>query len=286
MTFCPGALTVDFVVVPSRVTLWRLALLVVVVLPPLVCAAGAPPTRRQVRRAQAHVDRGDRAFEAGRYADAIADYGDAFALVPNPTLLWNIARAYEHLDDLAMARLFFERYAAADLDPDRRRAVSDKLAQLRAGTTPPEPKSSPSSSPPAAVPAPETVDVPAVPTTVTVADRGSVRTAGWIALGLSAALLGGGGALYGVAASDFDRIESAARDPDGTVTGMTRGRALELQDRANDMTAAGVALLAIGATGLATSITLLLVDDGPGRAVTAVPTSDGAGAGVLLQGRF
>jgi hypothetical protein len=44
-------------------------------------------------------DVGNKAYDAGRYEDALKDYQQAFALVPRPNLLFNIAKTFQQLGD-------------------------------------------------------------------------------------------------------------------------------------------------------------------------------------------
>jgi hypothetical protein len=72
--------------------------------------------------------RGDEAFDARRYQEAIEHYDAAYAARPDPTLLYNLARAYQRLGDYATALGYFERFIATA--PDQTRARVPGLERL------------------------------------------------------------------------------------------------------------------------------------------------------------
>jgi len=56
------------------------------------------------------VDAGSDHFRAGRYQEAISEFREALAVLHNPGLVWNIARAYEELGDVRNALHYFEDF--------------------------------------------------------------------------------------------------------------------------------------------------------------------------------
>ncbi len=86
-------------------------------------------------------------FNAGRYEEAIQRFEQAYGLVPDPNLLFNIARSHEKLGRTNDAITFYERFKTVPgiRDGDRERAdrrLEALRAQLRtpvppAGTVPP-----------------------------------------------------------------------------------------------------------------------------------------------------
>ena len=77
--------------------------------------------RRRLRRV---VSRGMAAIRAGRYLDGVASLTRAYEIEPNPSLLFNIGRAYEDAGQPASAIAYFRRYLStrpADAAAVRRR---------------------------------------------------------------------------------------------------------------------------------------------------------------------
>lgn len=64
--------------------------------------AGAPALAANPR-AQALIKEGDRLYKENKYLEAAAALKDAYALEPNPTLLYNIARALDQAGELQQA---------------------------------------------------------------------------------------------------------------------------------------------------------------------------------------
>ena len=71
----------------------------------LVCGvAHAQPARRE---AGEHFKAGQQAQAEGRYRDAIAEYDQAYALLPHANALFNIAFCYEKLGEWAQAADYY-----------------------------------------------------------------------------------------------------------------------------------------------------------------------------------
>ena len=74
---------------------------------------------------------GTRAYEEGRFQDAIDLLLRAYALRQEPVLLFNLARAYEATGDLSKAVESYSRYLASDPDATDRKSVAQRIAVLR-----------------------------------------------------------------------------------------------------------------------------------------------------------
>lgn len=75
---------------------------------------------------------GVKAFQEGRYNDAIRFFEEAHRLGGPPFELWNIAKCHLRLDQPEQAAEVIERYLATkDLPPDDRKEASDQLDELR-----------------------------------------------------------------------------------------------------------------------------------------------------------
>jgi hypothetical protein len=62
--------------------------------------------------ARRELDLGNEAFEKGAYADALAAYRRAHALVPSPNLLFNLAQAHRNLGQNVEAAALYQRFLA------------------------------------------------------------------------------------------------------------------------------------------------------------------------------
>lgn len=78
--------------------------------------------------------RGDAALDAGRPAEALAAYEEAFALAPSSVLLFNRARCHERLEQFPQALQLLERFSLEAEDSVRARvpALDELLASYRA----------------------------------------------------------------------------------------------------------------------------------------------------------
>jgi tetratricopeptide (TPR) repeat protein len=107
-----------------RALLIVLALGIGVGAPRLSAAQG--DLREQARRL---VTEGQAAQDGGRYDEAIALYERAYALVPHPELLYNLAQAHRLKGDLDPALAHYRRYLAIDpkgrVSADARRRVTE-----------------------------------------------------------------------------------------------------------------------------------------------------------------
>jgi hypothetical protein len=75
---------------------------------------------------------GVKAFQEGRYNDAIRFFEEAHRLGGPPFELWNIAKCHVRLDQPEQAAEMLERYLATkDLPPDDRKEASEQLEELR-----------------------------------------------------------------------------------------------------------------------------------------------------------
>src|SRR6185295_4571701 len=61
---------------------------------------------------------------------AIDEYAKAYAIKPHPSVLYNIARNYERLEDWGDAAEYFKRYLAASPDADDRAKVEQRIVEL------------------------------------------------------------------------------------------------------------------------------------------------------------
>ena len=122
-----------------------IAIVLVLLLAVADAAAQGAPTAEQKRAAKTHFQQGRAFYEAGAYADAVSAYQRAFALVPLPDLLFNIAQAYRMQGELEKAYAAAKEHlfawpelneAVINLDdPFGRKLMADTTATLRIGYT-------------------------------------------------------------------------------------------------------------------------------------------------------
>jgi tetratricopeptide (TPR) repeat protein len=72
--------------------------------------AQKPPTAQQKKAAKAHYQQGTAFYEAGGYDDAVREYQEAYALVPLPELLFNIAQCHRMKGNKPKAIEAYQRY--------------------------------------------------------------------------------------------------------------------------------------------------------------------------------
>jgi hypothetical protein len=102
-------------------------------------ARGQAPASGDSTSAASHFERGARAYESGRFDEAIASFEHAYALDPEPILLFNIAQAYRRLGNTEQALHHYRRYhdSAPPNAPDQadaeRRIVELEAARTSAG---------------------------------------------------------------------------------------------------------------------------------------------------------
>jgi hypothetical protein len=242
----------------------KLALLVSVQTPPAPApAAAAASNQAEVERLFAE---GASMYKAGKYRPAIEKFEEAYALFPEPNLIYNIARAYEALGDVDQAIM---KYRLCSTHPrgteDLKAKATSKLAVLSAAKA--SGAAAPNPSPPS------TTEAGAAPSTPSPAPGAAVVTApppssglpiwgiaGGTAAGVGALVGVGGGVLFAVGAATHDQLQSDldAVSADG-VSSLTRAQADAASADGTNQKTIGVALLATGGVLLAGSIPLFAV---------------------------
>lgn len=110
---------------------------------------------------QAHVERAAKAHKAGNFEGALEELKAAYAIDPQPKLLYAIAQVYAKLDDCTAAIEHYEKFLEADKDRSKRAVVQqaiDACKQKLAAAAAAEPP-----APAEAEPTPPIPDEPAPP---------------------------------------------------------------------------------------------------------------------------
>jgi tetratricopeptide (TPR) repeat protein len=125
-------------------------------------AARAQSDSDKRQQAKEHYEMANRFYDVGKYGDAINEYEQAYLLVEDPALLFNIGQAYRLWDHLEDAIRSYKNYLRRRPDASNRAEVEKKIADLertlderrRAGALQPQnpPSASVSGFPSAATP--------------------------------------------------------------------------------------------------------------------------------------
>lgn len=194
----------------------------------IVLAAATPADAKPKNDApsvQVHMDRAAKAHKAGNFQEALVELQAAYAIEPQPKLLYAIAQVYAKLDQCTEAIDYYERFLEADKSKQAvvRQAIDackKKLAEAAVTTseqtppTEPPPPEQPVEPPPVeAAPPPSPPPSPS-PATVTVTTQ--AMQSSWYSDVLGDALvLGGVGAavgavfMYRAAKSDVDKADAS-----------------------------------------------------------------------------
>jgi len=91
----------------------------------------ARPTAAIVSEAQRRFARGNNLSRLGNYSEALLAYQAALDLYEEPSILYNLAQAYEKLRDPGQAALMFERYLVARPKARDRDTVLARITSLK-----------------------------------------------------------------------------------------------------------------------------------------------------------
>ena len=97
-----------------------------------VCAQTSPvdPTTEREREAKSRYDAAVSAYQAGHYQQAIKLFLVADQLAPRAALAFNIAQAYDRLEDSPGALRFFREYLRRETSPGNGEGVRKRIAEL------------------------------------------------------------------------------------------------------------------------------------------------------------
>lgn len=210
-----------------------------------------PKSSASRREAKRLFDRGRIAFRAKRYEEAILRWQESYALSNEPLILWNIANAFEELDQPAEALGYLQEWAP-HAKPEEEAELKERIARLEKAVEALPPEPSPSTDPGGGT---VDVDVPdAEPQ-----DDGppTVQVAGWAMVGIGGAAVVTGVVLDVVAAGMRPDSDALCRDIDGDLLCRTAGR--DDISNSNTLALAGDVTWIVGGVVAATGLTLALV---------------------------
>ena len=139
-------------------------------------SAQAQLTPQQKQEIHQHYDRATRAYDLGKYPEAVDEYQKVYEIDGDPVMLYNIAQAYRLNDQPQDAIHFYRRYLQRSPDARNREDVERKIAsqekvieekrKAAAAVQPPPIPTTPKTTP-APKPAPVVVEPPPPPPVVT-----------------------------------------------------------------------------------------------------------------------
>jgi hypothetical protein len=112
-------------------------LAIVLMLGPVQLAVAAPKRAQsrpervdpEEKQARVHFKKAERAFNLGKFADALISYQAAFEAKPLPAFVFNIAQCHRNLDDPERALFFYRRYLALDPEGPHRKLVESLIEE-------------------------------------------------------------------------------------------------------------------------------------------------------------
>jgi len=121
--------------------------------------AHAQLTPQQKQEARQHYEKATRAYDVGKYQEAIEEYQKAYEIGADPPMLYNIAQAYRLSDQPAEALRMYRRYLQRAPNAKNREDVEHKIADLEKLL---EDRKKATAAPPPAQPPPAPVIVPPI----------------------------------------------------------------------------------------------------------------------------
>jgi tetratricopeptide (TPR) repeat protein len=191
-------------------------------------------TPQQKQEMKAHYDKATRAYDVGKYNEAVEEYQKAYEIGGDPAMLYNIGQAYRLGDQPAEAVRFYRRYlqrspnARNRDDVERRITDLEKLAEARRQSAPAPLPPPVAANPAPALPVPTPSQPPIVtpqpttppplmpgptppPSVVDDGDGHGRRIAAYILLGVGVVGAGVAGYEAKVARDKSDKISSQSR---------------------------------------------------------------------------
>jgi tetratricopeptide (TPR) repeat protein len=92
-------------------------------------AARSPSDPKQAKIARAHFDKAEKAFDLGRFEEALTEYQSAYEALPLPGFVFNLAQCYRNLGDDERAIFFYQRYLTLQPDAPNRPVVEQLIAE-------------------------------------------------------------------------------------------------------------------------------------------------------------
>jgi tetratricopeptide (TPR) repeat protein len=91
----------------------------------------APHDQKQEKAARAHFERAEKAFNLGKFDEALTGYQEAYEALPLPAFLFNIAQCHRNLRNREQAVFFYQRYLSLAPDAPNRPVVEELIAEQK-----------------------------------------------------------------------------------------------------------------------------------------------------------
>lgn len=204
----------------------QLVLVAALIALPLSAAAGP----KEKADAQAHIQKATAAHEAGSFDVALTELEAAYALDPQPDLLYALGQVQVKLNNCPVAVSYYERFLSTNPAPEPAAAANEAITNCKAqmaAEQPPVEEAQPPPPPPPPAPEPRRFDV--VGTTL-------------VGVGVVSTIVGV--VMYSSAVNDLDDAENAPtyQEHESLVDDAQSKRTMSVI-----FTAAGVAAIGIGA---------------------------------------
>jgi hypothetical protein len=149
------------------------------------------PTKdpKKEKQARGEFEKAERAFNLGRFQEALTGYRAAYDALPLPPFLFNIAQCYRNLGDGEQAIFFYQRYLSLDPEAPNRSVVEELVAEQRRLLDAKQAEAAAASKTVDLTPRPE--PVPSVMLVQPTPKKTTISPKVWLAGVLGAALLGG-----------------------------------------------------------------------------------------------
>ena len=98
----------------------------------LVAVSVASAEDAETRAAKRYFERGQKAFNLGKFDDALEQYQKAYDAKPIPAILFNIGQCYRNLGDYEAAIFSFRKYLKLEPDADNREETEEYITELEA----------------------------------------------------------------------------------------------------------------------------------------------------------
>jgi tetratricopeptide (TPR) repeat protein len=249
----------------------------------LLCASRQAAVADERADAREHYLKGTKAFDLGRYDEAIREYVSAYEAKDDPALLYNIAQAHRLAGHAEEALRFYKTYLSKLPHAANRDEVEQKISELRAlveqqqrsqTSLPPDQPIKPLGTAPA-VEAPPSA-APAAPAIVAPAPEpkrpaGRAKKIAGLIVGVAGVGLVAAGIAFGVLA------QAAGDDLTKLAANMRPWDPAKQSDGQTDQALEG-ALLGVGAAAVVTAVVLYAVGAHEARAarrISAAPSGNG-----------
>lgn len=244
----------------------------------LACFAAPVQAQDEASQVEQLFAEGASLYRAGKYRAAIDKFDEAYAIYPEPNLLYNKARAHEALGEIAQALATYRKCAASPQVEANVKVKAEQKAQMLEQAQRQTREAPVDPAQPAL-----TVQTPAPESSA------GLTVAKWAVTGVAGALAVAGAVVFTMGVSDHNKVTNASADAGGGVATLTLAEAQQLSDDGAQKKTLGVGLMGGAAAAAAGAIVLFLVDGG-GKTASQTPALGFAimpdGGALSWQGTF